>query len=193
MEVEFLVTIDDVRIGISGPREFVRPHLEFLAPFVRRAGGGAASVVPPSAAAPGAAPEGIEGIGAWWEARVPPSAAPTLQDSILIFAYYMRSYRKTVFTSEDIRRCFQVLGVEEPKSLLQILGTLKRDHGLLLNAGRRGEYMMNTTGIGRVRDLLGERRAEGPAPPAPAGPEPIEMTPLPKGTGRTDVRNIFKD
>ena len=197
MEVEFRFTIDDVFVEISGPGLFVRPHLEFLAPFLRRAGGGTAAPYVSSSsspgASPGAAPEGIEGVGAWWEARVPPSAAPTLQDSILIFAYYMRTYRKTVFMSEDIRRCFQVLGVEEPKSLLQILGTLKREHGLLLNAGRRGEYMMNTTGITRVRDLLGEKRPEGPRPTAPAGLEPIEMKPKPKGKGKTDVRNIFKD
>ena len=193
MEVEFRFTVDGVLIGISGPGAFVRPHMEFLAPFLRRAGGGTAAPRPAPSAQAGAAPEGIEGVGAWWEAHVPPSAAPTLQDSILLFAYYMRSYRKTVFLSEDIRRCFQVMGLEEPKSLLQIMGTLKRDHGLLLNAGRRGEYMMNTTGINRARDLLGEKRAEGPQPVAPAGYEPIEMTPKPKGRGRTDVRNIFKD
>ena len=192
MEVEFSVTIDDVRIGVSGPRDFVRPHVQFLAPFVRRAGGGAPSPLPSSSPSAAPAPGGIEGVGAWWEARVPPGADPTLQDSILIFAYYMRSYRKTVFMSEDIRRCFQVLGVEEPRSLLQILGSLKRDQGLLLNAGRRGEYMMNTTGIARVRDLLGEKRPEGAAPSAPAA-EAIELKPRPKGRGRTDVRNIFKD
>ena len=196
MEVEFRCTIDGVEIGITGPDSFVRPQMEFLAPMLRRAGGGTALPAPVATAAggaPAAVPEGIDGIGAWWETHVPPSAAPTLQDSILLFAYYMRTYRKTVFLSEDIRRCFQVLGVEEPKSLLQILGTLKREHGLLLNAGRRGEYMMNTTGITRARDLLGEKRPEGPAPTVPAGWEPLELKPKPKGKGRTDVRNIFKD
>jgi hypothetical protein len=191
VEVEFRFASDDLSLEISGPVDFVRPHLQFLAPFVRRAGGGTAA--PAAAAAPGQAAEGIDAVGAWWETHVPPSASPTLQDSILLFAYYMRTYRKTVFMSEDIRRCFQVLGVEEPKSLLQILGTLKREHGLLLNAGRRGEYMMNTTGISRAREILGERRAEA-SPAGPAGaPEPIELRPKPKGKGKTDVRNIFKD
>ena len=71
------------------------------------------------------------------------------------------------FVSDDIRRCFAKVGLEEPKSLLQILGTLKRDHGFLLNAGRRGEYMMNTTGITRVRQILGEETAGDKSLPTP--------------------------
>ncbi len=185
MEVAFKLTAGDVGIEVEGPEAFVRAHLEFLAPFVRRATGGPAIALPA-----GPAPAGIEGVGAWWLAQVPAAAGPSLQDTILLFAYYMRSYRKTVFQSDDIRRCFQVLGVEEPKSLLQILGTLKRDHGLLLNAGRRGEYMMNTTGIARAREILGERRSGDGTPPAAGGaalfaPEPKAKSP--------DALTIFKE
>jgi hypothetical protein len=188
--VEFRVVIDEVTIGLAGPTSFVREHLAFLAPALRRATGAGP---PPRAEAPAAAAEGIGGIVGWWQSRVPSSPPQSIQDSILLFAYFMRSYRKTVFLSEDIRRCFQVLGVEEPRSLLQILGTLKRDHGLLLNAGRRGEYMMNTTGINRAREILGEARTGAPAPTVPKGMEPLDLRPKPKGKGRTDARNIFKD
>ena len=134
-------------------------------------------------------PPGLEGVGSWWMAHVPPGLDPSLQDTILLFAYFMRSYRKMVFLSEDIRRCFQVMGIDEPKSLLQILGTLKREHGLLLNAGRRGEYMMNTTGIARVRDLLGEAPRAGGSYAADGGADPSGPDP----SGRTDARNLFKD
>ena len=194
MEVVFKFTADEVGIEVEGPEEFVRAQMEFLAPFVRRATG-VPQVPGPAAPAAGPAAAGIENVAAWWREHVPPSAGPSLQDSILLFAYFMRSYRKTVFQSEDVRRCFQVLGVEEPKSLLQILGTLKRDHGLLLNAGRRGEYMMNTTGIARAREILGERRAaEGVHLPA-GGPAVGAGEPAaPVANGKSpDALSIFKD
>lgn len=192
MEVVFKFTAEGVGIEVEGPESFVRPHLEFLAPFVRRATG-APQLPPPDAPGASAAPAGLDGVAAWWRDHVPASAGPTLQDTILLFAYFMRSYRKTVFMSEDIRRCFALLGLDEPKSLLQILGTLKREHGLLLNAGRRGEYMMNTTGIARARDILGERRAAGAAPAAaPADAAALFGAPAPKPKS-PDARTIFKD
>jgi hypothetical protein len=67
----------------------------------------------------------------------------------------MRTFKKYIFTSEDIRRAFDEIGDSPPKSLLQILGTLKRDHNLILGTERRGEYMLNTTGIERARTRLG--------------------------------------
>ncbi len=175
---------EGVAVEVEGPEPFVRGHVEFLVPFLRRTTGAG----PAPGAGPGAggdragAPSGIEGVAAWWERSVPAGVQPTLQETILIFAWYMRSYRKTVFVSEDIRRCFQILGIDEPRSLLQILGSLKRDQGLLLNAGKRGEYMMNTTGLARAREMLGERR--------PASPGPGEPSPGPKAP---DARTIFQD
>jgi hypothetical protein len=176
----------DVAVAVEGPEEFVREHLRFLAPFVGRAAGLPAAAVPPP---PGASPApGLDGVGAWWFARVPPGTRPSLQDTILLFAYFMRSYRKTVFLSEDIRACFRRIGGEEPRSLLQILGNLKRDQGLLLNAGKRGEYMMNTTGIARARALLGERRADGPADGTAGGPITLDAP-----ASKADARSLFKD
>ena len=197
MSVVFRFSTDGAADGISfeleGSEDFVRDHLAFLAPFLRRAGGGVAGASAVARTGAGATAgdgtpsSGIEGVAVWWERSVLAGTQPSLQDTMLLFAYYMRSYRKTVFVSEDIRRCFQVLGVEEPRSLLQILGTLKREHGLLLNAGRRGEYMMNTTGIARARELLGERRPGTGAPAGDAAP------PVPLKGKLTDALNIFTD
>lgn len=179
-----------IAVEVEGPEGFVRGHVEFLVPFLRRTTG--AGPVPGAAGGAGgdrAAAGGIEGVAEWWERTVPAGVQPNLQETILLFAYYMRSYRKTVFASEDIRRCFQVLGIDEPKSLLQILGSLKRDQGLLLNAGRRGEYMMNTTGLARAREILGERRT-GPTGPAGSAGDPAGPPPGPKAP---DARTIFQD
>lgn len=192
MSVVFRFADANVSMEVEGPEEFVLPHVEFLSPFVRRATGAAGDSPPATAGlpAPGPAAEGIDGVAAWWARSVPAGLQPSVQDTLLLFAYYMRSFRKTVFVSEDLRRCFQVTGLEEPRSLLQILGTLRRDHGLLLNAGKRGEYMMNTTGIARAREILGERRPEAASPspaPAPAAASPAEESRFPVG------RSIFQD
>ena len=183
MNVVFRFSSASARIEVEGPESFVRSHLEFLLPHVRSVTGAAPSASTPGAPAPAAG--GPDGLPAWWEANVPASADPSLQDTILVFAYHMRTYRKLVFMSEDIRRAFGAMGMEEPRSLLQILGTLKRDHGLLLNAGKRGEYMMNTTGIARVRTLIGVKPGTGPqqrgtVPVLAAGKSP-------------DARSIFRD
>jgi len=181
--VTFRFANADVSLEVEGPDAWVEEHLRFLSPLLRRASG-----APPAESSA----TGLEGVGLWWRERVPPGADPGLQDAILLCAYYMRGYRKTVFLCEDIRRCLQVLGREEPRSLLQVLGTMKRDAGLLLNAGRRGEYMMNTTGIARARELLGERRPAAAAPPPrPPAAEPIALE---EAAARTvDVRNLFRD
>jgi hypothetical protein len=188
LSVTFRFANADVSLEVEGPDAWVEEHLRFLSPLLRRAAGAG----PGPGESPGAAAaSGLEGVGLWWRERVPAGADPGLQDAILLCAYYMRGYRKTVFLSEDIRRCLQVLGREEPRSLLQVLGTMKRDTGLLLNAGRRGEYMMNTTGIARARDLLGERRNGAPAPRPPAGFEPPALE---ESAAKTvDARNLFRD
>jgi hypothetical protein len=189
----FRFSTENTSIEVEGPEEFLLPHLDFLAPFVRRSTGAAP---PPAASAPGAAAApaaGIEGVADWWYRSVPEGNPPSVMDPILLLAFYMRTYRKTVFLSEDIRRCFQVMnragGMEEPRSLLQILGNIKREHGLLLNAGKRGEYMMNTTGIARAREILARRPAAAPAANGATGPA---GQPGPGGKP-PDARSIFKD
>jgi hypothetical protein len=187
--VVFRFANSDVSLEVAGPDAWVEEHLRHLSPMLRRAAGAG-----PAAGAPAedGVAAGLDGVGLWWRERVPPGSDPGLQDAILLCAYSMRGYRKTVFLSEDIRRCFQVLGREEPRSLLQVLGTMRRDAGLLLSAGRRGEYMMNTTGIARARAILGESRpaAPPPAPRAPGAGAPVPGRPAPS---TVDALNLFRD
>lgn len=203
MSVSFRFANTEVALEVEGPDGWVGEQLRFLGPFLRRAAGARSITAPlPAAGDAGAAqpvpapvPQGLEGVGDWWRERVPAGFDPGLQDAILLFAYYMRGYRKTVFLSDDIRRCFQLLGIEEPRSLLQVMGAMRRDAGLLLSAGKRGEYMMNTTGIARAREILGERRATGPLPaPPPPRVHAEEPAVVEDASSRTvDVRNIFRD
>ena len=193
MGVSFRFANTEVALELEGPDAWVGDQLRFLGPFLRRAAGARAASAPVEPAAAPAA-QGIEGVVDWWRERVPPGFDPGLQDAILLFAYFMRGYRKTVFLSDDIRHAFRVLGMEEPRSLLQVMGSMKRDAGLLLNAGKRGEYMMNTTGIARAREILGERKS-GPLPPPPAPSLlPEEAAAAQDAASRTvDARNIFRD
>jgi hypothetical protein len=147
----FRFAASGVSFELRGSEDFVRRHLGEFLPFVEQVvqrGGGAAGR---------AGASGPTDLTTWYGRHVPEGARLTMQDSILVFALWMRSFKKYIFTSEDIRRAFEETGQPEPKSLLQILGTLKRDHNLILGTERRGEYMLNTTGIERARSLVGVR------------------------------------
>lgn len=162
----------EVFFELSGSEEFVRKNLTLFMPFVRRVAGDV--VVEGDSRPAGAGGNGPPDLKSWYERHVQPGTRVTMQDHILVFALWMRSFKKYIFTSEDIRRCFEELGLTEPKSLLQILGTLKRDHNLILGTERRGEYMLNTTGIDRAKSILGMPSSRGAprraAPPAGAAP-----------------------
>ena len=147
----------EISFELSGSEEFVRKNLPAFMPFVGRIAGiapteGAKATAAGGAAAAAAGPMTLKD---WYDKHVPLGTRVSMQDAILVFALWMRGFKKYIFTSEDIRRAFEEMGQSEPKSLLQILGTLKRDHNLILGTERRGEYMLNTTGIERAKRLLG--------------------------------------
>ncbi len=158
----FRFAAGSVSFELRGPEEFVLRHLGDFLPFVERVAG-RRKVSPDKQP-----PRGPSDLATWYAQHVPDGTRLTMQDSILAFALWMRTFKKYIFTSEDIRRAFEDVGHPEPKSLLQILGTLKRDHNLILGTERRGEYMLNTTGIERARGLLGIRQASA----SPQGKRP---------------------
>ena len=185
----------EVRFELSGSEDFVRRNLPAFMPLVGRVAGIAVPAAAAAPSSPGAsaasssasssppsgAPRDVTEPGdlrGWYEKHVPAALRVSMQDQILVFAFWMRGFKKYIFTSEDIRRGFESIGQQEPKSLLQILGTLKRDHNLILGTERRGEYMLNTTGIDRVRELLGIPRpsaARDAAAAAGAGQAPRDV------------------
>jgi hypothetical protein len=160
----------EIAFELSGSEEFVKRNLPSFMPFVGRLAGLApASEAKKDTASAEASAGGPMTLKAWYDKHVPLGTRVSMQDAILVFALWMRSFKKYIFTSEDIRRGFEEMGLPEPKSLLQILGTLKRDHNLILGTERRGEYMLNTTGIERAKRLLGMPVTSGRtgAEPAP--------------------------
>lgn len=78
-----------------------------------------------------------------------------LQDSILIFAWYILEHqKKREFSIEDLNFCFDMLNIQRPKSLANTLGILKRDRNWLESASKRGTYTLTTAGRERARTLV---------------------------------------
>jgi hypothetical protein len=159
----------EVTFELSGSEEFVRKNLPSFMPFVATLAGLAPAKDETKSAAHDDGAGGQLPLKAWHDKHVPLGTRISMQDSILVYALWMRSFKKYIFTSEDIRRAFEEMGMPEPKSLLQILGTLKRDHNLILGTERRGEYMLNTTGIERAKRLLGMPVGSSPRQDPAAG------------------------
>ncbi len=145
----FRFAAGEISFELSGSEDFVRRQLANFLPFVERVVG------KPTGSPVAREARAVPDLATWLESHAGGGSTLSRQDSILAFALWMRSFKKYIFTSEDIRRGFEEIGQPEPKSLLQILGTLKRDHNLILGTERRGEYMLNTSGVERARRILG--------------------------------------
>ncbi|MHC4470932.1 MAG: hypothetical protein ACYTDY_15620 [Planctomycetota bacterium] len=133
----------------------------------------------------------------WYERMIRPGQNPTMQDHILIFAFFLHKVkRQFVFTPDDMKSAFADVGREVPKSLLQIMGSLKRDHNLLWPGDKRGEYCLLPSGIRHVEKLLGIQREEPPEAPdlpeaAPIGVPPAEPEEIPDSMARAKFRSLF--
>ncbi len=152
MDTLFKFVSEHLGFELEGPETFVREQMQFFLPFVRG-----------TAESPGPADsEPEEGsLPHWYKQTIPPGQSPTMQDHILIFAYYLyRQKRQFIFVPDDMKASFTEMNRVIPKSLLQIMGSLKRDHGLLYAGKKRGEYSMTPEGIRYIEGVLGIRRAE---------------------------------
>jgi hypothetical protein len=153
----------DLRLELGGPPEYVNGQIEFFKPALRRALGYPEAPAPAPAPAPsggGGYPTGGEagGRSALEEfmrrvrTRVGRGA---LQERILLFIYYLTEVKgRNEVGTEDINFCFDLLGLERPKSLANTLGIMKRNQGLLDAGSRRGTYSVTDMGRSQVQSLL---------------------------------------
>ena len=80
-----------------------------------------------------------------------------LQETILIFAYFLRQHRgKEEFGIENLNACFSLVGVQPPKSLANTLGIMKRNLKFFHSGSRRGAYTLTDKGMAYVKRLAGE-------------------------------------
>lgn len=185
MDTLFKFGTDRMGLEVEGGEEFVRRQIEAFLPSLSGPRSGEAGEGETDA-------EGRPTLRAWYRRMLPPGQHPTMQDHILIFAYYLHKVkRQFVFTPDDMKLAFREVGGEVPKSLLQIMGSLKRDHNLLWPGDKRGEYCLLPSGIQRVESLLGIRREPPPKPPAPPEPE-AAAAPVPPSGEDSEARSRFE-
>ena len=79
-----------------------------------------------------------------------------LQETILIFAYFLKTYRdREEFSIENLNACFSLVGAAPPKSLANTLGIMKRTQMFFHAGSQRGTYALTEKGADYVRRLIG--------------------------------------
>jgi hypothetical protein len=163
-DARFQFVSKDLRLELAGAPDFVNAQVEFFRPALRKAlgyaepapppgpvfGGGASATAPAGGESAGrsALEEFLRGV----RTRVGRGA---LQERILLFIYYLTEVKgRNEVGTEDINFCFDLLGLERPKSLANTLGIMKRTQGLLDAGSRRGTYCVTEKGRGQVQGLL---------------------------------------
>ncbi len=176
MDTAFKFRSRDTLLEIQGPEEFVRAQIGAIFGAAARP-----EAAPPAPETAVAAPPAAESeMAAWFRRTVPPKMIPSMQDSVLLFAYFLnRQKRQFIFVPDDMKAGFTAIDREIPKSLLQILGSLKRDAGLLYSGDKRGEYCLTPAGLRHVEALLGVKRPEPEPPKEIPAKEPVSAPPPP--------------
>jgi hypothetical protein len=158
-EARFQFTSKDLRLELAGTPDYVDAQIEFFRPALRRALGYPEAPSPAaSAGRTSGASDDSGGRSALEEfmrrvrTRVGRGA---LQERILLFIYYLTDVKgRNEVGTEDINFCFDLLGLERPKSLANTLGIMKRNQGLLEAGTRRGTYCVTEKGRGQVQGLV---------------------------------------
>jgi hypothetical protein len=120
---------------------------------------GVARAAAESAALPGRAANdvaGRPGLEEFYRRAKSRDGRGALQETILIFAYFLREYRsKEEFSIENLNACFSLVGATPPKSLANTLGIMKRNQRFFQSGSRRGMYQLTDKGVGYVKRLIG--------------------------------------
>lgn len=119
----------------------------------------AASGAEPQAAAGSAAetgPEGAPTLDQFYRRARSREGRGALQETILIFAYFLKEYRgKDDFSIDNLNACFSLVGAAPPRSLANTLGIMKRNQKFFHSGARRGHYALTEKGIAYVKRLIG--------------------------------------
>ena len=79
-----------------------------------------------------------------------------LQDTILVFAYYLReTHGADEIGIDDIGACFGIVGQEQPRNLANTIGVMKRSQRFFAPGSRRGRYTLTDRGLSRAKSLIG--------------------------------------
>ncbi len=157
-EARFQFVSKDLQLEFAGSSEFVNSQIEMFRPALRRAlgyeepSGSENERSGDGGASQGSGRSDLEEFLRGVRTRVGRGA---LQERILLFIYFLTTVKdRAEVGTEDINFCFDLLGLERPRSLANTLGIMKRNQGLLEAGSRRGTYLCTEKGRNQVGALL---------------------------------------
>lgn len=162
-DARFQFVSKDLRLEFCGTPEYVNSQVDFFRPAIRRALGIPEPAAPAGPASDRPAPSrggSEEGAGRpaleEFMRRVRTRVGRgALQERILLFIYYLTEVKgRAEVGTEDINFCFDLLGLERPRSLANTLGIMKRTQEVLDAGSRRGTYLVTEKGRDQVQGLL---------------------------------------
>lgn len=126
------LTLDDRRITLEGPADFVREEVERLA--------GSRSVSPQTAIQP-------DTERAFYEGKKPTNQS----EAVAVFAFWLTNHGQPEFNEADIRRLYIRAGVRPPKVVAQALRDAKNKFDYIETGSKRGLFRLTDYGDRTVR------------------------------------------
>lgn len=147
-------------VEFEGRDDFVTAQIQHMKDaFFREDAAGAAAAAVPGTAAGGtatSAPTGAPSLEDFYRRAKSRQGRGALQETILIFAYFLREHRgQEEFGIDHLNACFSLVGVTPPKSLANTLGIMKRTQKFFHSGSRRGQYTLTEKGTAYVKKLVG--------------------------------------
>ena len=159
----FRYSSPELTVEISGEESFVREQIRCMGILERiasslRGGEVVEAVEAPAAATP--APEGrpagaaSEAAGDFFRRCHARAGKGAHFDRVLLIGYWLeRAQKRKAFSKADIERTYEEIGLDLPKHLDQVIGSIRRDHDLFEQAGRVGRYRLTQDGMAAAREL----------------------------------------
>lgn len=149
----------DLEVEFEGGEDFVAGQIQHLRAAMEaeaHKAGGAPAADGNATGGGGEGAGGVPSLEQFYRRARSREGRGALQETILIFAYFLREYRsKDDFSIENLNACFSLVGVQPPKSLANTLGIMKRNQKFFHAGSRRGHYQLTEKGIAYVRRLIG--------------------------------------
>jgi len=138
-KIEVTVTLQDKRVTIEGPEDFVRAEVQRLTNL--------AVTPPPAPVATASREDGTATSEREFVALKKPAGHA---ETVAVLAYYLMQGGQQEFTAEDIRRAYARANVRPPKVIDQSLRDAKNVHDYLERGSNRGTFRLSHHGLRTV-------------------------------------------
>lgn len=139
--IEVTVTLQDKRVTIEGPEDFVRGEVQRLTNL---------AVSTSHSSVAGSPPEATPGTPNNERAFVALKKPTGHAETVVVLAYWLTQAGQQEFTAEDIRRAYARANVRPPKVIDQSLRDAKNVHDFLERGSTRGTFRLTPHGARTV-------------------------------------------